>query len=174
MEPGKGGLLRTFRCRERGALPAGRISRMVSAARLETRVQNSRSHRLQGGPGSSPWLQRGRSGGQCSQDEKQTSTSRSSGCLAPSLTGNRVQVLTKSQPEAAAPSRGKAVGWPGGITLHASRAGTQSRTGGCPHWEPRTESQELRTRTADSRLRDRTEIQNGWARNSFHEHLLTA
>lgn len=110
--------------------------------------------------------------GNTSKVEMQTSAGRSAGLCGPCFAGS----LRRPLPWSSGPFR-KAARLSASLESLTSfpppTSGlTQSLTRDCPTCEWSSGNQAPRPRTADSRLWDRREIQNGWARNSSREHLL--
>lgn len=126
--PGK---RRTFRWKQRGrpGCQNQQQSSFCSQTGEPDWVENSRSHRLQGERvppcGSKDAIQ----GGKAFQMKTQTSTFRSSGCLAPSLTLNRGWVLLKSRPEQQPPRRARWSAGLGGIPFQPQEQGHRAWCG---------------------------------------------
>ena len=133
---------------------------------LEKRVEKCGCHPSGLGEVSPPRHHSGRSAGKCIQDG-------SAGKHGPGVLDSAAPGTTC--PAAAAPSARRAgcqLLWNHWLPSHARRAAWHSLARGCPTCERSSGSRAPRPRTADSRLWDRRETQNGWARNSSREHLL--
>lgn len=157
--PGRRGLLRkTFRCKQRwgiSQLPKS-AAELASEARWEKQVENFRFD-----PNVMGEAVRG---GNASKMKMQTSTFGSSKALGPSFIVNWEWAPA---PGAAAIQVGKpSVSWPG-LTGRDKEPDVGLSYLWAEQWKSGTED-----RKCWLRLCDRAEIQNRWARNSIHEHLL--